>query len=350
VYYTSTFLQLSPVIEVKPEDTAIVRKTVVKKDDKKTDDKKTGSKKNDGKKVDKKDEVKEELKENIQEDTLAVAAAMVDTTTTDDTDTTAAIAVEEKQSSKNDKQKKGTKNTVAKKTPAKKTPVKEKKPEIPEPEAQFLNEIVALTKDRNGKLYFTGANGTLFAVDGNTITKEEELYSKIKAGLSQSAVVGSYDFAEPQTTRMFDANAATPFFKFPKLVLTPDEKVLVYTVKDQLFIAEAANLSNVKKYSLTFKPTDSYFGRENNGYTLYLRGENEFTFPITKKYSIDALVNNYDPNANVYAGDKGGSGGGSSSAAPSVADEITKLKKLLDDGIITKDEFDQGKKKILGGN
>ncbi|MES1225758.1 MAG: SHOCT domain-containing protein, partial [Bacteroidota bacterium] len=36
---------------------------------------------------------------------------------------------------------------------------------------------------------------------------------------------------------------------------------------------------------------------------------------------------------------------GSNSA--SVADEITKLKKLLDDGTITKEEFEAAKKKLL---
>ncbi|MFB6453758.1 SHOCT domain-containing protein [Chitinophaga sp. Hz27] len=36
--------------------------------------------------------------------------------------------------------------------------------------------------------------------------------------------------------------------------------------------------------------------------------------------------------------------------AVSVADELTKLKKLLDDGVLTQEEYNQQKKKLLGNN
>jgi predicted metalloprotease with PDZ domain len=38
----------------------------------------------------------------------------------------------------------------------------------------------------------------------------------------------------------------------------------------------------------------------------------------------------------------------SGSAAPSVADELAKLAKLRDDGVLTNDEFEAQKKKLLG--
>jgi Short C-terminal domain len=34
----------------------------------------------------------------------------------------------------------------------------------------------------------------------------------------------------------------------------------------------------------------------------------------------------------------------------SIADELIKLKKLLDDGVLTKEEFESQKKKVLGNN
>lgn len=82
-------------------------------------------------------------------------------------------------------------------------------------------------------------------------------------------------------------------------------------------------------------------GSKNRGYTYYLI----MKFGLPGRYEIDiesalaageiVLPEKYMPNKRIAV------------PALSTADELLKLKKLLDDGILTKEEFEAEKKKLL---
>ena len=136
--------------------------------------------------------------------------------------------------------------------------------------------------------------------------------------------------------------------------LTPDEKILIYTVNDNLYITKTDDLATVKHYKLSFHPYNYYFTKEGGDWVINIQGLNEFKFPLTKKYSLGKLSKLDIKKSNESKGSFTNTEVNGNTQIPtstnsnfSLADEIKKLKELFDMGAITQDEYNAAKAKLL---
>jgi hypothetical protein len=118
--------------------------------------------------------------------------------------------------------------------------------------------------------------------------------------------------------------------------------------ENALLVTQNRFLSSVKTGFVTFE--NSVIPLEKiNSYTKYgmLQTNLEITEGITiHKYELIANI-----NAIIAAIDEGRSGASQPVAAPAkqdTDDELRKIKALLDDGIITQEDFDKKKAQLLG--
>ena len=131
---------------------------------------------------------------------------------------------------------------------------------------------------------------------------------------------------------------------YPSMKLTPDEKLITYTVNDNLYLVNPDDFSNVNHYKLGCQPYNYFFTKENGNWVINLQSLNEFKFPVTKKYSIPKMLaaseaSKEPAGGKILANDVKNNF--------SLADELKKLKDLMDSGAITKDEYNAAKKQLL---
>ncbi len=88
------------------------------------------------------------------------------------------------------------------------------------------------------------------------------------------------------------------------------------------------------------KSRDSSFKISGGAFDA-VQDENSVVFAGDDEYEVALKIKNYIEN---YAQ----TNGQDNPSAPSVADEIVKLKRLMDEGILTKEEFESKKKQLLG--
>ncbi|WP_224994334.1 SHOCT domain-containing protein [Cesiribacter sp. SM1] len=213
------------------------------------------------------------------------------------------------------------------------------------PSEVIQNKLTGLVLSRKGNLYFTTASGNIgtidlknTALDGNNFD-EEISKAELPVGLQ------TFDFLTKDNFR-FDASSYLTYYNLPRLSLSPDEKHLLYTIGNNLYMIDIQHLTSPKKFIMSIEPFGVYFAKENGETTVYFQALNEFEMPVTKKYSFDRLVNAPQTDQKVvrqvslrsHVKEKTGF---------SVADEIKKLKALLDEGIITQSEFEKAKMKLL---
>lgn len=204
------------------------------------------------------------------------------------------------------------------------------------------NKLTGIAATKNGDFFYTTANGQLGKVAGPT-----QNYSNIDNLLSKAKVTNlarPYDFTVKNNYIFDGRGGGFGIAPLPIFVLSKDEKWLVYTVDSKMYLIETADTSNTKEFDLTAIPYNLFFTKENSDYVLNLMSFNEFKMPIIKKYSFSKLCTSKKlPPVTANTASNSQASGTSSS----ISDEITKLKALLDDGTLTKEEFAKAKKKLL---
>lgn len=209
------------------------------------------------------------------------------------------------------------------------------------------NELTGIVINKKGILYYTSASGKIGSINLHKESLSDPSFvSKMRNNLVDAGLE-KYDFSVKKTL-LFESFEHRVRFNVPNLSLTPDEKYLVYTVNNKLHLIDVNKLNQHKKFTMTVEPYYNYFAKENGRTTLYVQAVNEFKFPIAKKYYLDNLINakidvpvvKTTPKASTKATTKPAAGG-------SVADELKKLKSLLDEGAITQQEYEIAKKKVL---
>ncbi|WP_309613713.1 SHOCT domain-containing protein [Flavobacterium sp.] len=227
----------------------------------------------------------------------------------------------------------------------------------------MINELTGLAMKINGDLYFAGTNGGIGKLKANDYKLDDpSLTSKIRSALTNK-IFAPYDFiADKEYTSLHGQiiTHADAFPLYPSLKFTPDEKLLIYTLKDNLYVVNPDDFNDAKHYKLSCQPYNTYFTKESGDWVLNIQALNEFKFPITKKYSIDKLskmeIKKISPTksnakkTNVTDTNENTTKIAATSANDSnfsLADEIKKLKELLDAGAITQDEYTAAKAKLL---
>ncbi len=231
----------------------------------------------------------------------------------------------------------------------------------------MTNELTGIAKNNHGDFYFTNSLGQIGRISAEQFNPgDPDIASKIRNSFGVK-IFQPYDFIAERKFISVHGNVMSPDeigTSFPCLKFTPDEKWLIYFANDNLSVINPNNLNETNNFRLTFQPTNSYFGKENGDYILYLQGYNDYKFYITKKYSIKKLTskpknslqtknntesknNKSDKNNTKTKKEINTKKNTTSTNNQSLAEEILKLKELLDSGVITQAEFEAGKKKLL---
>ena len=209
----------------------------------------------------------------------------------------------------------------------------------------MVNELTGIAMRRNGDLFFTSKMGKIGKMNGADYKLDDPAFTANLRAAMNKKIFAPYNFITGKTYAsahgLINQNDLYPLY--PSLELTPDEKFLIYTVTDNLYLVNTNDLNQVKHFTLSFQPYGYFFTKENGDWVINLQGLNDFKFPVTKKYSIPKLLKGVDQSAKLASKDNNKS----SNTNLSIADEINKLKVLLDAGTITKEEFDAAKKQLL---
>jgi uncharacterized protein YlbG (UPF0298 family) len=212
----------------------------------------------------------------------------------------------------------------------------------------MVNELTGLAMKRNGDVVFVSKEGRIGKLSTADF-KLEDVTTKMRSAFGKR-ILGSYDFVQDKQFVSEHGQIVTSPFPnalLPTLKFTPDEKHLIYIQKDSLYVISPENLSAVKRFGLTVQPYGSFFTKEGGDWILNIQAWNDFRFPVVKKYSLAKLsqMNTRQkpkPSTAVQPVKTGN--------PSSVADELKKLKELLDQGVLTQKEFDVEKKKLLSKN
>ena len=213
----------------------------------------------------------------------------------------------------------------------------------------MTNVLTGIAKSKNGNLFFSDSKGNLgFILKENYSLSDVDFASQINR-IAKKKLFPVYNFIsmnDKTTARSLTSN----FYPgFPRLFLSPDDKWLLYTVKDELFIVDPSDFTKVNTFKLTNEPHRSYFGKENGDWVLYLESINDFQFPITKKYSMKRLTQ-YSPSpasASLSPTKPIEQRKTNISSQESKDNELQKLIDLFTKGLITEDEFKKAKAKII---
>ncbi|RAW00455.1 hypothetical protein DQQ10_15365 [Pseudochryseolinea flava] len=227
----------------------------------------------------------------------------------------------------------------------------------------MTNELTGIVKTKRNELYFTSRKGYVgkISADAYALT-DSSLPIQIRNAKGEQSLPG-YNFVDAKEYETVHGNIARendcPLI--PRLALTPDEKYLVYTIYDSLFLVNTDNLKDVRRFGLSASPYNFFFTKELGDWVINLQALNNYKFPITKKYNIRKLLE-ADTRKHVKTVSLPSTTGtvtNKTTATPinqsnttnangsTLADEIRKLKALLDEGIITQEEFNLAKKKLL---
>jgi hypothetical protein len=212
----------------------------------------------------------------------------------------------------------------------------------------MVNELTGLVMTDAGVLYFITKAGQIGSTDLNiTSPLDVQLTAKMRQSLV-TADIDPYNF-QIEKTYLFNSTQYANYHHLPQLSLSPDGKHLVYVVGNKLHLINTGKLTDVKKFTLTIDPYIHFYAKENGEPTVYFQSFNEFKFPVTKKYSLNKLINATieAPAKQLKAETKTNRIKEKDNSGGSVADELKKLKDLFDSGAISKEEYEKAKKKVL---
>ncbi len=213
----------------------------------------------------------------------------------------------------------------------------------------MVNELTGMAMSGSGDLYVADKNGGFGKIKATDYKLDDPSFTAQLRKAMDRNIFATYNFIAEK--KYASAHGQIVLFNnindkvvpiFPSMKLSPDEKLLVYTVNDNLYILDPADVKKMKHYRLSCEPYDFYFTKENDDYVINFQALNEFRFPITKKYSLGKLSTMEIKNPEKI--NERISTKTVNSEKFSLADEIKKLKELLDAGTITKEEFDAAKK------
>lgn len=215
----------------------------------------------------------------------------------------------------------------------------------------MTNELTGLAQNKNGDLFIANAQGKLAKLPNESYQLDSPgLSDQIRKALVNK-VLPTYDLSAMPAPVIPNGNGIerNRYGKFPRLMLSPDEKWLLYVIKDELFIIDTNDFTKVKSFKLMNHPHRTYFGKENGDWVLYMQSINELQFPITKKYSMKRLTQ-YSPSpasASLSPTKPIEQRKTNSSSQESKDNELQKLIDLFTKGLITEDEFKKAKAKII---
>ena len=217
------------------------------------------------------------------------------------------------------------------------------------------NQLTGMVIDSRKNMYFVTASGQIGKLNaGEYVLNSPDLTGKIRSAL-KGRKVAAYNFVNSRTyASKHGSNFSTNIpahmeALLPRLEMTPDNRHLVYIVKDSLYVINPENTEDVKGFGLSIHPFQSFFTKENGEWMINLSARNDYSFPVMKKYSVDKLAR-MEIKAPAAPQLKRAADVRTASASGSTADELRKLKQLLDEGVLTQEEFTAEKKKILSGS
>ncbi len=222
----------------------------------------------------------------------------------------------------------------------------------------MVNELTGMAIDKDKNLYFISASGKIGRLKASEYRFDDPNFAAQLRKQLNKKVAADYNFvAGKDFTTVhggLDVHQAYPIL--PMLRFTPDQKWLVYTVQNHLYLINPENF-DTKSFDLSVQPYNLFFAKENNDYTITVQAQNDFMFPVAKKYSIAKLASaTMAKPSNVPAktppAKKVPTAKPQAASSPqsgfSVADEIKKLKELLDSGAINQNEYEAAKSQLLG--
>jgi len=208
-----------------------------------------------------------------------------------------------------------------------------------------VNELTGLIRNKKGDLFIVNNRGGVGKLEaGSFKMSEPSLANKIRASFINDLTV-PYDYLIKNNYSFFgtyDENNRPPL-----LSITPDERWLVYTVHNTLSIINADDINDARSFELNFEISNQFYSVEDDELMLYVNGLDNFRFPITKKYSFSKLLLPKPEIKNLQFNTTDQNDKKQVKPAASLADEINKLKGLLDSGAITAEEYQKAKKKLL---
>lgn len=222
----------------------------------------------------------------------------------------------------------------------------------------LVNELTGIAMSKNGDLFISGRNGSIGKLNASEYKLDDPMFTSKVRKVMDKKVFETYDFNASKEYVTGHGNIATQSHTlYPSLKLTPDDKYLIYILKDNFYLIDPKNLMKVKHYKLSCHPYNTFFTKESGGWVVNIMALNEFKFPITKKYSLEKMnsmdikkINppkNNTKESNVSSNVSSNSKSASNDSNFSLADEIKKLKELLDAGAITQEEYSAAKAKLL---
>jgi hypothetical protein len=224
----------------------------------------------------------------------------------------------------------------------------------------LVNELTGMAMNKNGDLFITGKNGSIGKLNAQDIKLEDPMFAVKVRKVLDKKVFETYDFNASKEYVTGHGNIATNSHAlYPSLKLTPDDKYLIYIVKDNFYLIDPKNLTRVKHYKLSCHPYNTFFTKESGEWVVNLMALNEFKFPIIKKYSLEKMnsinLESINPNpplnnttkTNNTTKANNNTNTSSTTSNSSLADELKKLKELFDAGAITQEEFTAAKSQLL---
>lgn len=236
----------------------------------------------------------------------------------------------------------------------------------------LVNELTGIAMSKNGDLFVTGRNGSIGTLNASEYKLDDPMFASKVRKVMDKKVFETYDFNASKEYVTGHGNIATQSHTlYPSLKLTPDDKYLIYILKDNFYLIDPKNLTKVKHYKLSCHPYNTFFTKESGGWVVNIMAFNEFKFPITKKYSLEKMnsmelesinptppANTNKPNTTktnnttktTTSTNTSSSNSSPSNTNSSLADEIKKLKELFDAGAITQEEFTAAKAQLLNSS
>jgi hypothetical protein len=203
------------------------------------------------------------------------------------------------------------------------------------------NKLTGLTSTKSGDLFFTTANGQIGKISGSTHNLENA--ETLLKTAQTSSFAKAYDFIIKDK---YLFNGGRSIIALPKLMVSGDEKWLVYLVDYKMYLINTSDITITKEFDLTAIPFGSFFTKENGDYVLNLVSLNQFKIPVIKKYSFSGLCK----SQKIIIPAKKASASDAKQSTISISEEIKSLKALLDEGTITEEEFMKAKNKLLKTN
>lgn len=210
------------------------------------------------------------------------------------------------------------------------------------------NELCALTEDKQGNVYVVAVTGRLGKIMNADYEHTPMLTAKIRNALLPDRLVKPFNAVNDKLNyKSYHGSTSAINCYIPRLKLTPDDKYLVYTVADSLYIINPNNLKDIKQFGLSVTTHNFYFSKENGEWVLNILGSNDFKFGVHKKYSLEKLAKMNTRTTPQKQMATATPLQVKSTGNSSIAQEIKELNQLKNDGIITQEEFAAAKAKLL---